>query len=159
MWLGRTVGMFRIQIKTNIRAKCESLLHIINKLIPHGERQVASGVGRNCCFWRAACFRSEVRSWNGRRVQYFLIKAQQYPMILSRGKQDCWLTPSFLSEREREHTVFSEDITSQLPSLLACRSTPNHLSSTRCESGSLPNPWKSCVSCACYTSTEFKIIP
>lgn len=92
--------MFRIQIKTNIRAKCESLLHIINKLIPHGERQVASGVGRNCCFWRAACFRSEVRSWNGRRVQYFLIKAQQYPMILSRGKQDCWLTPSFLSERE-----------------------------------------------------------
>lgn len=92
--------MFSIQIKTNIRAKCEILLHIINKLIPHGERQVASGVGRNCCFWRAACFRSEVRSWNGRRVQYFLIKAQQYPMILSRGKHDCWLTPSFLSERE-----------------------------------------------------------
>lgn len=43
-------------------------------------RQAASGVGRNCCFWRAACFRSEVNSWNGRLVQYFLTKAPQlYP--------------------------------------------------------------------------------
>ncbi len=81
-----------------------SLLHIINKLNPHGERQVASGVGRNCCFWRAACFCSEVHSWNGRRVQYFLIKAQQNPKILSGGKQDSWLTPGFLrgGEGERE---------------------------------------------------------
>lgn len=92
------------RFKTNIRAKYESLLHIINKLNPLGERQVASGVGRNCCFWRAACFRSEVSSWNGRRVQYFLIKAQQNPKILSRGIQDSWLTPGFLrgGERERE---------------------------------------------------------
>lgn len=101
IWLGREQwGYLAFRFKTNIRAKYERLLHIINKLNPHGERgKWPVEWGSNCCFWRAACFRSEVSSRNGRRVQYFLIKAQHYPKILSRGKQDSWPTPGFLQER------------------------------------------------------------
>lgn len=101
-------------MQTN-RAGDGSLVYIMNKLNLHGKRQVASGVGKNCCFWIAACFRSEVSFWNGRLVQYFLIKAQHQSKILSREKQDSWLTPGFLRERERararerhEHTMFSK---------------------------------------------------
>lgn len=88
-----------------------SLLYIMNKLNLHGKRQVASGVGRNCCFWIAACFHSEVSFWNGRHVQYFFIKAQHYSKTLSREKQDSWRTPDLLRQRARErheHTMFSK---------------------------------------------------
>lgn len=98
------VECLAFRYKINIRVKYEDLPHIINKLNPHGERQVASGVGRNCCFWRAACFHSGVCSWNERHAQNFLIKAQHYPKILHRDKQGSWLTPGLLllQERERE---------------------------------------------------------
>lgn len=65
-----------------------SLLYIINSLNLHGERQVASGVSRNCCFWIATCFHSEVSFWKGQRVQYVLITAQDYSKTLSREKRD-----------------------------------------------------------------------
>ena len=110
IWTGRVqLECLTFRFKTNIRAKYESLLHIINKLNPHGERQVASGVGRNCCFWRAACFCSEVSSWNGRLVQYFLIKAQHYPKILSRGKQDFLASSGLFSSSLRDRNAWDRN--------------------------------------------------
>lgn len=50
----------------------ESVLHVINKprsLEGEGRAASQSGEGNECCFWTAACFRSEVIAWNGRCVQ------------------------------------------------------------------------------------------
>lgn len=101
--------MLNIRIQTNIRSECKNVLYIINRLSPHGEGQVASKVGRECCFWRAACFCSEVIAWNGRSVQSFPLKAH-YSEILSRGRGEM----ERAGGRGHEHTVFSEEMTSQL---------------------------------------------
>ena len=116
-------------------------------------------------FGEQLVFAQRLASWNGRRVQYFLIKAQHYPRILSRGKQDSWLTPGFLhlllrvSERH-EHTMFQRHYFTALFSAglsLHPKSPQLHFS------GSPPNNVKPvclgvCV-CVCYISAEFNKIP
>lgn len=120
--------MFSIQIKTNIRAKCEILLHIINKLIPHG----ASGQwsGKELLFLESSLF-----SLGGSLLEWPTCSIFPHKGTTvshdPQQRQTRLLANSELSFREREHTVFSKDITSQLPSLPACRSTPNHLGSTQ----------------------------
>lgn len=118
-----------------------------------GGRQEASGVGRNCCFWRAACFRSEVSSWNERRVQYFLIKAQHYPRD-PQQRQTGLLANSCPSGREGEgeggrgrerDTMFSEDMTSQALFSAGFVAPPQITSAPlKSESCSLPNNGNVC---------------
>ena len=95
---------FIFKFKTNIRAKYKNVFYSINRPNPLRERQAAIEVGRNCWFWRADCFRSEVSAWKGRCDQFFLLKAQHYPKILSKGKKDSWLQGNRVTEA-RAHNV------------------------------------------------------
>lgn len=100
--------------------------------------------GRDCCFWRAACFCAEVIAWNGRCVQSFLLKAHD-PQILSRGKKD------FFCGASNEHTIFPRDITSQLSS--CCFVAPPQLTSAPLNFWLSSIEWKACVPwrvCVCH---------
>lgn len=71
--------------------KRESVLHIINKLrslVGEGRAASQSGEGSECCFWTAACFRSEVIARNRRRVQSFFppLKANDSEILCERRR-------------------------------------------------------------------------
>lgn len=99
----RAFGRVNIPIEQTSEAERASVLHIINRprsLTGEGRAASQSGEGSECCFWRAACFRSEVIAWNGRRVQSFPPLKANYSET---GGAEA-----------REHAAFSRETTPRL---------------------------------------------